>query len=124
MYGVAGPIANRSSALVLPAMNEAEAYSPPGMPLPNVAHDRAHGVTSIRVYCEGLYCPHWRVFTFDELAVPDELPVIHIPRVRRFVCSRNHGERFEAKWSLASSAYQLGGNLLPTTNSMLLGVFT
>jgi hypothetical protein len=55
---------------------EAEVYCPPGAPLPNIAHDRGHGITSIRVYCEGLYCPHWRVFTFDELGVPDDLPVI------------------------------------------------
>jgi hypothetical protein len=27
-------------------------------------------------------------FTFDELRVPDELPVIYIPRVRRFVCTK------------------------------------
>jgi hypothetical protein len=62
---------------ILPIMEEANAYSPPGVGLPTVAHDRGHGM-SIRVYCEGLYCPHWRVFSFDELAVPDELPVIHI----------------------------------------------
>ena len=65
--------------LILPAMEEAEAYCPPGAGLPTVAHDGGHGITSIRVYCEGLYCPHWRVFSFDELAVPDELPVIYIP---------------------------------------------
>jgi hypothetical protein len=71
-----------------PGMEEAEAYCPPGVGLPTVAHDRGHGITSIRVYCEGLYCPHWRIFTFDEMKVPDEMPVIHIPRVRRFVCSK------------------------------------
>jgi hypothetical protein len=63
-------------------------YTPPGTGLPTVAHDRDHGITSIRVYCEGLYCPHWRVFTFNELKVPNDLPVIHIPRVRRFVCTK------------------------------------
>jgi hypothetical protein len=73
---------------ILPIMEEANAYSPPGMPLPNVTHDRGHGITSVRVYCEGLYCPHWRIFSFDELAVPEEMPVIHIPRVRRFVCMK------------------------------------
>jgi hypothetical protein len=67
---------------------EADAYCPPGSPLPNVAHDRGHGITAIRVYCEGLYCPHSRVFSFEELKVPDELPVIHIPRIRRFVCTK------------------------------------
>jgi hypothetical protein len=59
------------------------------MPLPTVAHDRGHGITSIRIYCAaGLVCPHWRVFTFDELNVPDKMPVIHIPRVRHFVCTK------------------------------------
>jgi hypothetical protein len=69
-------------------MEEPNAYSPPGMPLPTVAHDRGHGITAVRVYCAaGLVCPHWKVFTFDELGVPDHLPVIHIPRHRRFVCT-------------------------------------
>jgi hypothetical protein len=54
-------------------------------------------ITSIRVYCEGLYCPHWRVFTFDALAMPDELPVIHISRVRRFVCSKCGSRKVQAR---------------------------
>jgi hypothetical protein len=69
-------------------MDESDAYCAPGSPLPNVAHDRGHGITSIRIYCEGLYCAHWGIFSFDELRVPDELPVIHIPRMRRFVCTK------------------------------------
>jgi hypothetical protein len=37
-------------------MNEAEAYCPPGVGLPTVAHDRGHGITAIRVYCSaGLF---------------------------------------------------------------------
>jgi hypothetical protein len=84
--------------LVLPAMKEAEAYSPPGVGLPNVAHDRGHGITSILVYCAAdLVCAHWRVFTFVELAMPDELPVIHIPRVRRFVCSKCGSRKVQAR---------------------------
>jgi hypothetical protein len=35
----------------------------------------------------GAGCPHWKVFTFDELGVPDDMPVIHIPRRRRFICT-------------------------------------
>jgi hypothetical protein len=31
-------------------MDEANAYYPPGLPLPTVAHDRAHGITSLRFY--------------------------------------------------------------------------
>jgi hypothetical protein len=63
-----------------------ETYTPPGLPLPTVAHDRGHGITAVTVYCEGLYCSNSRAFTFDALMVPDEMPVIHIPRFRRFVC--------------------------------------
>jgi hypothetical protein len=43
------------------------------------------------VYCgAGLICAHWRVFTFDELAVPDELPVI-IFRASAVSFARNAG---------------------------------
>ena len=83
--------ANRSRALVPQIMEEADAYSPPGMPLPNVAHDSVTA-SLYRVYRKDVYCPQSRAFSFDELAVPDELPVIHIPRVRRFVCSK-YGSR-------------------------------
>jgi hypothetical protein len=54
-----GCIANRSAALVFPPMKEAEAYSPPGVGLPNVAHDRGHGITSILVYCAADLLSFW-----------------------------------------------------------------
>jgi len=55
-------------------------YNPPGMPLPTVAHDRGHGITSVRVFCAaGLICSNYKVFTFDELDVPDEMPILHFP---------------------------------------------
>jgi hypothetical protein len=74
---------------MIPGMDEAAAYSPPGLPLPTVAHDREHGITSLRVYCAaGLVCPHSRVFTFDELSLPDDMALLHIPRYRRFVCTQ------------------------------------
>jgi hypothetical protein len=85
-------------ASFLLAMNEAEAYCPSGVGLPTVAHDRGHGITSIRVYCSaGLVCAHWRGFTFDELAVPDGLAVIHIPRVRRFFCTRSGSRKVQVR---------------------------
>jgi hypothetical protein len=52
----------------LTTMEEAEAYCPPGAPPPNVAHDRRHGITSLRVYCAAdLVCAHSKEMTFDEL---------------------------------------------------------
>lgn len=83
-----------AAALLLPnlrngSMDEADTYSPPGLPLPTVAHDRGHGITSLRVYCAaGLVCPHSRVFTFDQLQLTDDMTMIHIPRYRRFVCTQ------------------------------------
>jgi hypothetical protein len=70
-------------------MEEAEAYSPPGAGLPTVAHDRGHGIKSLRVHCAaGLVCPNSKVFTFEELQLTDEMVLLHIPRFRRFVCSK------------------------------------
>jgi hypothetical protein len=70
-------------------MDELDAYAPPGMPLPTVAHDRAHGITSLIVYCSaGIVCPHSKAFTFEELRLTDDMVMGHIPRHRRFVCTR------------------------------------
>lgn len=70
-------------------MHEANAYAPPGMPLPTVEHDRGHGITSLIVYCAaGTVCPHSKVFTFDELRLTDDMVMVNIPRRRRFVCSK------------------------------------
>jgi hypothetical protein len=67
-------------------MDKAEAYDPPGLPLPTVAHDRGHGITSLRVHCAaGLVCPNSKIFTL-ELRLTDDMTIMHIPRHRRFVC--------------------------------------
>ncbi|MGA3304130.1 MAG: hypothetical protein ABSC72_12705 [Methylovirgula sp.] len=47
-------------------------------PLPTIAHDQAHGVTSFTVHCEGLYCGHWGDVTIERLALPDSVPVVDI----------------------------------------------
>ncbi len=60
-------------------------------PLPTIGHDRGHGVTAFRVYREELYCSHWGDVPLHRLALPDKLPVIHIPRRRRFICTRCGG---------------------------------
>ena len=76
-------------------MDEAEAYGPPRLPLPTAAHDRGHGITSLRVYCAaGLVCSNWKVFTFDELHLTNDMTMMHIPRYRRFVCT--HAESRKA----------------------------
>jgi hypothetical protein len=80
------------------------------MKLPTVALDRGHGITAIRVYCAaGLVCPHSKVFSFDELSVPDEMPVIDIPRFRRFVCSKCGSRKVQVKsvWSERKAASTL-----------------
>jgi hypothetical protein len=70
-------------------MQEANAYSPPRMPLPNVAYDRAHGITSLRVYCAaGVVCADWKNFCFDELQLADDVIMIRIPRFRHFACTK------------------------------------
>lgn len=70
-------------------MEEADLYCPPGVPLPTVAHDRGHGITSLRVYCAaGLVCVHWKDFSFEELRLTDEMIMLHIPHLRRFVCTK------------------------------------
>lgn len=70
-------------------MDEPDAYSSPGSPLPNIAHFRAHGITSLRVHCAAdLVCSHSKVMTFDELRLADDAVLISVPRVRRFVCTR------------------------------------
>ena len=70
-------------------MNEGDAYCPPGMPLPKVAHFRAHGVTALRVHCSAdQVCVHSRAMTFDELRLADDAVLVNVPRVRRFVCTR------------------------------------
>lgn len=49
-------------------MDEADAYWPPGMPLPTVAHDLGHGIALLIGYCAaGIVCPHSKAFTFAQL---------------------------------------------------------
>jgi hypothetical protein len=57
-------------------------------PLPTISHYRGHGVKAIRVYCEGLYCGHSGEVLLDRLAFAADLPIIHVPGHRRFVCTR------------------------------------
>ncbi|WP_158808637.1 hypothetical protein [Beijerinckia sp. L45] len=61
--------------------------------LPTVGDSRRHGLKRLTVECSQLGCPHERAFTFDELALPDEMIFIHVPRYRRFICSRCGGRR-------------------------------
>jgi hypothetical protein len=71
-------------------MQDANAFLRPA-PLPNVAYDRAHGITSLRVYCAaGVVCADWKDFSFDELQLADDVIMIHIPRFRHFACSDIH----------------------------------
>jgi hypothetical protein len=57
-------------------------------PLPTIGHDRGHGIKAIRVHCEGQYCGHSGEVGLDCLGLADDLPVIQIPRHRRFICAR------------------------------------
>jgi hypothetical protein len=60
---------------------------PRGRPA-TIAQARESGVTRVRVFCEGLYCPNSEVFDIASFNLADDLPVLSIPRYRRFVCSR------------------------------------
>ena len=68
-------------------------------PLPTIADARAQGIKRIRIYCDDIKCFHSEVFDLISLGLPDSTPVVHIPRYRRFVCSkcggRKIGIRFE-----------------------------
>jgi hypothetical protein len=70
-------------------VEEWEAYEPPGLALPTIGDERAHGETSLIVYCSKRveWCSQSKVFTFEELALPDEMIFIHVPRYRKFVCT-------------------------------------
>jgi hypothetical protein len=69
-------------------MEEAEAYSPPGMPLPTVAQIRALGVRSVRVFCAAdLVCAHSKEMAFEELRLAEDEVIIHLARRRHFVCT-------------------------------------
>jgi DNA-binding CsgD family transcriptional regulator len=83
-------------------MEEAQAYCPPGVGLPTVAHDRGHGITSLRVYCAaGLVCPYSKIFTFDELQLSDDMVMMQIPRVRRFVRTKCGSRKVQIRVYLA-----------------------
>jgi hypothetical protein len=82
----------------MPEEDPCDKYEPPGSPLPNVAHDRAHGITSLIVYCSvGIVFPHSKEFSFDELQLPGDMVMIHIPRFRRFVCTRMRKSRVQIR---------------------------
>jgi hypothetical protein len=40
------------------------------------------------------YALNGELFTFDELRVPDEWAVMHVPRVRHFVCTNAEAGRY------------------------------
>ena len=56
-------------------------------PLPTIGCARSKGITKIRVYCDDIVCFHSEVMEIGGLGLPDDTPIIHIPRRRRFVCS-------------------------------------
>lgn len=77
-------------------------------PLPTIGHDRALGVTSIRIHCLGTYCGHCSEVKLDSLGLSDDLPVIHIPRHKRFVCARCKSRKVEVR-SVFPAAYGTPG---------------
>jgi hypothetical protein len=64
-----------------------------------IALARENGITKIRVWCEDRMCFHSEVVDIGPLGLADDLPVMHIPRYRRFVCilcgNRKISIRFE-----------------------------
>jgi hypothetical protein len=95
-------------------MQADDGYESPGSPLPNVAHDRAHGITSLIVYCAaGIVCPHSKQFSFDELQLADDMIMIHIPRYRRFVCSKCGSRKVQVR-SVWPSRSPIGPFFSPT----------
>jgi hypothetical protein len=60
---------------------------PNGKPT-TIAQARQTGVTNVRVWCEQMYCLHSEVFDIASFNLADDLPVMHIPRYRNFVCSK------------------------------------
>jgi hypothetical protein len=61
----------------------------PQFTLPDIAHSRARGETAVRVHCAAnLVCVHSAVKAFEELNLPDEMIFIHVPRYRKFICSK------------------------------------
>jgi hypothetical protein len=57
-------------------------------PLPTIGDTRAMGVTAFSVTSAKAACIWSADFDFDALRLPDEMAFVHIPRHRRFVCSR------------------------------------
>jgi hypothetical protein len=49
---------------------------------------RRIGVSAVIIECARPYCYHQARFTFDTLALPDELSSLDITRHRRFVCTK------------------------------------
>jgi hypothetical protein len=68
---------------------KAEAYTPLGAPMPNVAQVRALGVRSVRVFCAAdLVCAHSKEMAFDELYLTNDAVMVGVAQMRRFVCTR------------------------------------
>ena len=64
---------------------------------PDIAHFRSHGITRLDVYCQTLGCHHFSTIDFDRLGLPDHIPLIEIPRHRRFRCERCGGTSIEVR---------------------------
>ena len=58
----------------------------PGPP-PTIGHVKDEGIKSFSIICRTPKCWQEKLFTFDELGLPDEMIFIHIPHNRRFRCS-------------------------------------
>lgn len=60
-------------------------------PLPTVGDTRKEGISALGVTCGNPACLWSAYFDFDALKLPDAMAFVHVPRYRRFVCSRCGG---------------------------------
>lgn len=77
----------------LPPVNRAPpaAHRPRPGPPPTIGQMKKQGVTSFMAICRGIGCKHEKMFTFDELDLPDDQIFVHIPPARRFRCTKCGG---------------------------------
>ncbi len=57
----------------------------PGPP-PTIGHVKDQGIMSFHIHCRTPKCSQRKLFTFDELGLPDDMVFVHIPHNRRFRC--------------------------------------
>jgi hypothetical protein len=60
-------------------------------PLPTIGDTRREGMSTFSVTCARPNCLHAAYFEFGALSLPDDMTFVHIPKHRRFVCSRCAG---------------------------------